>query len=193
MARAEVDSNLLFGILALQAGLIEQADLFDAFQRWSRDRTRPRAQILIDRAALTVEDRTALESLVARHLAKHGGDVDRSLSAAAPSPTVVAGLMKIAEPDLEASVAQFASNSAGRVGVGAGMLASRSELGDDLDATTDAPPGLGQGSTAGNRFRLLRPHARGGIGSVNTALLQYVGSRQRASRCSVSVPQAPAR
>ena len=43
MARADADANLLFGILALQAGLIEQADLLDAFQRWSRDRVRPLA------------------------------------------------------------------------------------------------------------------------------------------------------
>ena len=77
MARADADSNLLFGILALQAGLIEQADLLDAFQRWSRDRARPLAEFLMDRGALSAEDRAVLESLLRRHLAKHGGDVER--------------------------------------------------------------------------------------------------------------------
>ena len=38
MARVDADTNLLFGILGLQAGLIEQGTLLDAFQRWSRDR-----------------------------------------------------------------------------------------------------------------------------------------------------------
>ena len=33
----------------LQAGLIEQADLLDAFQRWSREKARPLADFLIER------------------------------------------------------------------------------------------------------------------------------------------------
>ena len=40
MSRVDADTNLLFGILPLQVGLIEPADLLDAFQRWSRDRPR---------------------------------------------------------------------------------------------------------------------------------------------------------
>ena len=36
MATVESDQNLLFGILALQNGLIEQPDLIAAFQCWSQ-------------------------------------------------------------------------------------------------------------------------------------------------------------
>ena len=49
MATAESDQNLLFGILALQNGLIEQPDLIAAFQCWSKDRSLPMAQVLVER------------------------------------------------------------------------------------------------------------------------------------------------
>ncbi len=86
MPASEVDTNLLFGVLGLQVGLIEQADLLDAFQRWSRDRSGSLAQVLVDRGTLTTEDRATLENLVRRHVEKNGGNLERSLAAVAPSP-----------------------------------------------------------------------------------------------------------
>src|SRR4051812_38771113 len=65
------DRSLLFGLLALQNGLIDQADLIAAFQLWSKGRTRPLAQVLIDRGALNEADRTLLDALVSRHVEKH--------------------------------------------------------------------------------------------------------------------------
>ena len=44
-ANVEADRNLLFGILALQNGLIEQADLIAAFQCWTKERSRPMARV----------------------------------------------------------------------------------------------------------------------------------------------------
>ena len=82
MASVEVDTNLHFGILGLQLGLFEQADLLDAFQRWSKNRAGSLAQVLIDRGALDMDDRATLENLVRRHIAKHGGSMERSLAAA---------------------------------------------------------------------------------------------------------------
>jgi hypothetical protein len=37
MSRADTERNLLFGLLALQNGLIDQAQLVAAFQSWARD------------------------------------------------------------------------------------------------------------------------------------------------------------
>ena len=50
MATVESDQNLLFGILALQNGLIDQPDLIAAFQCWSKDRSLPMAQVLVEQA-----------------------------------------------------------------------------------------------------------------------------------------------
>ena len=76
MATVESDRNLLFGILALQNGLIEQPDLIAAFQCWTKERSRPMAQILVERGALTEDDRAMLDGLVRRHVEKHGGDAE---------------------------------------------------------------------------------------------------------------------
>ena len=81
MAAVESDSSLLFGILALQNGLIEQPDLIAAFQCWFKERSRPMAQVLVERGALTESDRTMLDGLVRRHAEKQGSAVEGSADA----------------------------------------------------------------------------------------------------------------
>ena len=76
MAIVESERNLLFGILALQNGLIDQPDLIAAFQCWSKERSRPMARIMVERGALTEDDRAMLEGLVLRHVQKHDHDGD---------------------------------------------------------------------------------------------------------------------
>lgn len=39
--------DLLFGLLALQNGLVDQADLVAAFHAWTRDKGRPLADHLV--------------------------------------------------------------------------------------------------------------------------------------------------
>ena len=78
MAAVESDSNLLFGMLALQNGLIEQPDLIAAFQCWCKERSRPMAQVLIERGALTESDRTMLDGLVRRHAETQAETVEAS-------------------------------------------------------------------------------------------------------------------
>jgi hypothetical protein len=46
MTPAAVDRNLLFGLLALQNGLIDQGALFGAFAAWTRNKARPLADHL---------------------------------------------------------------------------------------------------------------------------------------------------
>jgi hypothetical protein len=54
--RDETPSDLLFGLLALQNGLIEQGQLLDAFREWSRTRGRTLAEILLSRGAIDQEE-----------------------------------------------------------------------------------------------------------------------------------------
>ena len=111
MASVEVDTNLLFGILGLQLGLFEQADLLDAFQRWSKNRGDSLAQVLVDRGALASHDRATLENLVRRHVAKHGGSMERSLAAVPPPPAIVTALRQLGEPALDATLAELSSQN----------------------------------------------------------------------------------
>jgi hypothetical protein len=52
MASADPDRSLLFGLLALQNGLIDQAKLVAAFQAWTLEKTRPMAEHLVARSDL---------------------------------------------------------------------------------------------------------------------------------------------
>src|SRR5262249_61444819 len=81
MAAIAADRNLLFGLIALQNGLIVQDQLLGAFRAWTLDKARALADHLVGHGDLDADDRSAVEALVARHLKKHGGDVERRLAA----------------------------------------------------------------------------------------------------------------
>ncbi len=147
--KVEADRDLLFGILALQNGLIEQADLIAAFQCWTKERSRPMARILVERGALTQADRAMLEGLVHRHVEKQAGEDKRG---AADIPA--ARLRELGRLD--------------PANLGLQTIGSGSAL--DPEGSSDAGFTLGQTTSDGGRFHLLRHHARGGIGMVFVAM-----------------------
>ena len=151
MAPADTDRNLLFGLLALQNGLIDQARLVGAFQAWTLDKGRPLAEHLVAMGHLDADDRAAVEALVARHLKKHGGSTERSLAAIAAGPSTRKSLAAIGDPEIEHTLAHIGSGS-------------------DADADHTASYAVGAATSDGLRFRVLRPHARGGLGAVFVAL-----------------------
>ena len=73
MAAMSADRNLLFGLLALQNGLIDQDQLVAAFRAWSRDKGRPIADYLVNRGDLDADQRSVVQAMVAVHEKKHGG------------------------------------------------------------------------------------------------------------------------
>jgi serine/threonine-protein kinase len=154
MAAIAADRDLLFGLLALQNGLIDQVQLVAAFQAWTRDKARALADHLIGRGDLDADDRTAVEALVARHLKKHGGDVERSLAAIPVGRSTRESLARIDDPDVGGTLAQLGSASTQ----------------NDHDADRTASYAVGEATSEGQRFRILRPHARGGLGAVFVAL-----------------------
>jgi WD40 repeat protein/tRNA A-37 threonylcarbamoyl transferase component Bud32 len=169
MARIDDGRNLLFGILALQNGLVDQADLVGGFQNWAKDRSRAFSEVLIERGALSEEGRVLLDGLVRMHLEKHGGDPERSLAATAVVSRVAAavdgnnGHGALVEATLAGLVA-----GKGLAVDSALQQATAPDAPDDPDAT--AAFGVGDTTSSGGRFRVLRPHARGGIGMVSVAL-----------------------
>ena len=151
MAAIAAERDLLFGLLALQNGLIDQGQLVAAFQAWTRDKARALADHLVGRGDLEADDRSAVEALVARHLKKHGGDVERSLAAMPAGRSTRESLAAIGDPTIEHTLTQLAP-------------------GPDSDADRTANYAVGTASADGQRFRVLRPHARGGLGAVFVAL-----------------------
>ena len=155
---AAADRHLLFGLLALQNGLIDQGQLVAAFQAWTRDKARSLADHLQARGDLTADKRALLDALAEVHLEAHDGDVEKSLAAVPANRSTRAGLAELGEPEIEATLARVTRNNHGQA----------TEVDDDPDRTSTLAVG---GSTGdGQRFRLLRPHARGGLGEVFVAL-----------------------
>jgi eukaryotic-like serine/threonine-protein kinase len=148
--------DLLFGLLALQNGLIDQGQLVAAFQAWTREKVRPLAELLIARGDLDSEQRAGIEAMVALHLKKHGSDTGRSLAAIPAHRSTRESLARIGDPEIGASLGHVGS-------------AHRStEEGDLGDRTVTYS--VGTATSDGQRFRVLRPHARGGLGAVFVAL-----------------------
>jgi tetratricopeptide (TPR) repeat protein/tRNA A-37 threonylcarbamoyl transferase component Bud32 len=143
---AAADRNLLFGVLALQMDFIGRDALIAAMNTWVLDKARPLGQILVEGAALRAGDRDLLEAMVRRHLELHGDDAERSLASLSAVGSVQKELAQIADADLHASLALVSAAAAAE------------------QATT-----VGRPTSAGLRFRILRPHARGGLGEVFVA------------------------
>jgi serine/threonine-protein kinase len=154
MSAVAADRDLLFGLLALQIGLIDQAKLVAAFQAWTLDKARSLAEHLLARGDLDADDRTAVEALVSRHLKKHGGAPERSLAAIPAGRSTRESLARLGDAAIEASIAHLGAAS--------------TQFGEDGDRT--ATYSVGSATGDGQRFRALRPHARGGLGAVFVAL-----------------------
>jgi eukaryotic-like serine/threonine-protein kinase len=69
MAAIAPDRNLLFGLLALQNGLINQGQLVAAFQAWTLDKARALADHLVGRGVVVNSVRKAerAETFSSRH------------------------------------------------------------------------------------------------------------------------------
>jgi eukaryotic-like serine/threonine-protein kinase len=154
MAAVDADHNLLFGLLALQNGLIDQDQLVAAFRTWSRDKSRPIAQYLVDRGDLDADQCAVVQAMLGLHEKKHGGSTEKSLAAMPAGRSTRESLAALGDDEIEHTLAQLGSSPA------------LSQSDGDRTATYS----VGSATSDGQRFRVLRPHARGGLGAVFVAL-----------------------
>jgi serine/threonine-protein kinase len=152
------DHNLLFGLLALQNGLIQQAQLVSAFHAWTCDKSRSLADHLVALGHLAPGQRSVVDAIAALHLQAHAGDVERSLAACRAGKSMRESLTRLGDPEIAATL--------GHVGSGRGSTEQDGQA--EGDATTNYS--VGTTTSDGQRFRVLRPHARGGLGAVLVAL-----------------------
>ncbi len=155
--RKDTSHHLFLGLLALQTGLIDQAALVAAFHAWTQDKARPLADHLVALGHLDGAHRPLLEGLAAAHLARHGDDVEQSLAAVRAGRSTRESLAHLGDPGIHETL--------GHVGSGPGLTDEGHE-----DADLTASYAVGIATSDGQRFRVLRPHARGGLGAVFVAL-----------------------
>ena len=151
----EAPRDLLFGLLALQNGMVARDQFVAAFGAWTAAPGKPLADILAEQGHLRPEHRPLLEALVEAHLRLHGGDPEQSLAALDVNRSTRESLAA-AGVQVEATLARVGSGADGDT--------------DRTDRT--ASYAVGTPTSDGQRFRVLRPHARGGLGAVFVALDQ---------------------
>ena len=142
--------NLLFGVLAMQMDFISREDLIVATSEWVADKSKQLDEILLERGVLSQDAHAVLLPVVETHLEKHDLNLEKSLaSLGGLTGTFRDELLSLADADVNASLAHIPMSNA------------QTDATLSWNITT---------STSDGRFRVLRPHAKGGLGEVSVAL-----------------------
>ncbi len=153
MAESATDRDLLFGLIALQNGLIDQTTLVASLQSTAADRSRSLGEQLRTQGVLSPELLRAVEAMTVAQLRRHDDDATRGLASLGASTATRQLLGQIDDPGLRSALTN---------------LATPQETIDLTDRGRDAA--IGAVTAGAQRFRVLRPHARGGIGEVLVAI-----------------------
>jgi serine/threonine-protein kinase len=140
----DMDRNLLFGVLALQADLLDNNRFAEACSAWAARKDTPLADLLVERGWLNAEERGHVEFLLDRKLKKHEGDA-RAVLAEVTTDHVRQFLAGAANPDIRHSL---------------DGLNTPPPQGHVLLSTTF------HATESRERYTLTRLHATGGIGRV---------------------------
>ncbi|HEY7313789.1 MAG TPA: PAS domain S-box protein [Gemmataceae bacterium] len=140
MSSAPSDRNLLFGVLALQADLIDAPRFIEACLLWTTRKQEHLADLLVERGWIEPADKAHVEYLLERKLQKLGGNARTSL--AALPDDIKRSLAALPDDDIQRSLAD-------------GPLPVESQLATIAHVPTQA-----------ERYCRLRLHATGGIGRV---------------------------
>jgi tetratricopeptide (TPR) repeat protein/tRNA A-37 threonylcarbamoyl transferase component Bud32 len=144
----DTDRNLLFGVMALQADLIDAVQFAEICSAWAAKKVAPLADLLQERGWITPEERAHVEFLLERKVRKHGGDIHASLIDAADGRT--RGAIAAVE-DIEVRQSLI------------GLTAQDRDV-VSLDST------IACSAESRDRYTLAQLHAKGGLGQVWLAL-----------------------
>jgi serine/threonine protein kinase/formylglycine-generating enzyme required for sulfatase activity len=166
------ETNLLFGILAVKMNFIGKEDLFEAMGIWFLDRRKTLGEILVGRDVLTAKDCELLDTMVQESRARAGSGGHRDNPEV---PTRASESIRPTEAPLPPEDHPEALTRASE-----SIRPTQPPWGDWVGLPKlDVPPEHGEltvvwpsprESGGDERFVVLRPHAKGGIGKVSVAL-----------------------
>ena len=154
--RSSVDpaNGLLLGLLAFQNNFIDREALLAALSDWDADKATPLGRILIGRGASTSRLTPCWSRWRVSTWSCTAAIRRRSLAALAVRESTRDVLASVDAPGVLATLTHVGSGPADAGG----------------DAGRSASDNMGTTTREGHRFRILRPHARGGLGAVYVAL-----------------------
>jgi len=151
MRKSITDRNILFGVFALQNGFISRQALVSAMKTWVLNKHKPMSQVLQEQNAIDPDMFALLDALVQKHLNLHGNDAGKSLAAVSSlAGELLDELERISDSDVQGSLAKASTDAT-------------------IDLVPETKVSVGVSSSKGLRFRILRPHAQGGLGLVYVA------------------------
>lgn len=155
-AQLRVDRNLFFAILALQMDFISRDALVAGIKAWMLDRSRPLCDVFVEHGALNGAEQALLNAVVEGQLAADPEEFRKSVGALDVLVLVERDLGRIGDADIEAGIAA--------------LVAMRKSVGTEAPTLAPASDSVGFPlSLPNDRFELLEPHARGGLGEVYLA------------------------
>ncbi len=170
------EHNLLLCLLALQNNIITREQLLTAFSIWAADKEQDLVQLLVNQAVITDADFSLLRQLVELHLRTFDGDAAASLTQMSSVSTVKQALRSLVDDPLLAGEIPWFSETLDH---GLDRSTNRNRSSDTFERAN------------ANRFRIVKEHARGGLGvvyvAVDTQLRREVAVKQiRADRVTNS-------
>ncbi|MEQ1826952.1 MAG: serine/threonine-protein kinase [Pirellula sp.] len=154
MSSFSSDRNLLVGVLGLQMSVISESQLIAAMQAWVFRKNDRIEDILLEQKVIGEDSRDFLQGVVAKFSALHHHDYEKSLSSLHHLPEIGRQLKEIEDVDLDHS---------------ATMLAQNHPDSKDGSASDETINFSAREFSASDRFRILRPHAQGGLGQISIA------------------------
>ncbi len=156
MAANNAERNLLLGMIALQMELVSQESLIRAFQAWTVAKDRKVEDLLLEQGLIKPDGHEFLVAISAKFLAMHANDVEQSLASLSSVSSLREKLADV-DDDLDQTLKSIDAKRQA-------LTDSAADLQRRLDPTVSHQP---RGSS--ERFRILRPHAKGGLGEVSIA------------------------
>jgi eukaryotic-like serine/threonine-protein kinase len=184
MSQALADRNLLFGLLAVQMEFVSRDQLVAAMNEWARDKSKAVGDILKSQRVLLPDEQDLLDAAVAKHLARHGGDIAKCLASVGPASPARDALSAVTDPMIRSSLSQAPTNNGSSTGpetrgfpsaplsggaTAIDQYATRAGPMTVGTPTSAAPGGPASPTERAGRFRVVRPHAKGGLGEVFVA------------------------
>lgn len=156
MSKSVQDRNLLVGVIALQLDLISRDQLIQAMQAWILDKDSGIENLLVQQGALDDNRCRFLTDIAEKHLELHGNKAEQSLAQLSSLGSVQNDLMDLQDSEMTQTL-----NEASELRKTQNQNTLLTEMSADFSADVAAE--------ASRRFRILRPHAEGGLGVVSVA------------------------
>ncbi len=153
MSSHATDRNLLAGMLALQMEFINQQQLISALHAWMLQKSQGIEAILRAQGAISGEVEDFLASIIKKYAEKSGDDLTKAIADLSNPSSLEASLMSI-DPSLDRTLQSVRDQRRRNANTEATFV--HQSANDGSISTV-------------RRFRVIRPHAKGGLGQVSVA------------------------